>query len=153
MKQIFVLTLALLFLGSCVKDNKGCEPVPVASEETVMNQFAVANNLTVTKHSTGLLYQIVNPGYGAMPSRSSVVTVSYVGRKMDGTVFDETAGNPFTNRLGNLIEGWNVGLPLIKKGGTIRMIIPSSMAYGCTGQGTIPANSPLYFEVELMNVQ
>jgi len=55
--------------------------------------------------------------------------------------------------LSSLIEGWKIGIPLIKKGGRIKLIIPSALAYGCTGYASIPPNTPLYFDVTLTDVQ
>jgi FKBP-type peptidyl-prolyl cis-trans isomerase len=53
-----------------------------------------------------------------------------------------------------VIDGWKIGLPLIKKGGRIKLIIPSALAYSCTGAGTsIPPNTPLYFDVTLNDVK
>ncbi|MGB3162737.1 MAG: FKBP-type peptidyl-prolyl cis-trans isomerase [Chitinophagaceae bacterium] len=54
--------------------------------------------------------------------------------------------------MGGTIPGFQIGLQLIQKGGVIKMIIPSSLAYGCSGQGTIAGNSILFFEVELVDV-
>jgi len=51
-----------------------------------------------------------------------------------------------------LIAGWQIGLPLIHKGGEIKLIVPSSLAYGC-GNGPLPANSILYFDIHLVDVQ
>ena len=71
---------------------------------------------------------------------------------MNGTIFDSNTGAPIQFILGQVIPGWQLGLPLIQKGGVIRLIIPSSLAYGCTGSGSIPGDSVLYFEVELVDV-
>ena len=54
--------------------------------------------------------------------------------------------------LGSLIPGWQIGLPLIQKGGEIKLIVPSSLAYGC-GSGPLPPNSVLYFDIHLVDVQ
>jgi FKBP-type peptidyl-prolyl cis-trans isomerase FkpA len=55
--------------------------------------------------------------------------------------------------LGTLIEGWKEGLPYIKKGGSIRLIIPSQLAYGVQGSGTIPPFSCLDFDIKVKDVQ
>jgi FKBP-type peptidyl-prolyl cis-trans isomerase FkpA len=100
-----------------------------------------------------MYYQIVNPGSGATPNINSILSVRYTGTLTDGTVFDSQTVNPVSFQLNQVILGWQVGLPLIQKGGVIRLIIPSSMGYGCQANGPIPANSILYFEVELVDVQ
>lgn len=155
MKIVAFVVGTFMLSASCMqKESSGCTAQSPTVEEPVMINFATANNITYTKHSSGILYQIIDAGYGATPNSSSVITVYYVGKRMDGSVFDQTSGNPFTNSLSGLIEGWRIGLPLIKKGGKIRMIIPSALAYGCTGAGSdIAPNSPIYFEIQLLNVQ
>jgi len=155
---IFSLIIALLFIG-CKADN-GCKTVTPSSEESQITAFAAANGITAVKHGSGMYYQILAQGSGATPNLNSVVTVTYTGKRLDGTIFDQATtptnfsfnGQP--TFLGSLIEGWKVGLPLIQKGGHIKLIVPSSMAYGCTGAPpTISANSILYFDIQLIDVQ
>ena len=152
----FTLTLllaSLIFLGgSCLKD-KSCNARSIASEEPAMQTFAANNGITATRHSSGLYYQVTTAGTGATPTLSSTVSVRYVGKLMNGTIFDSQNGTPVTFPLNGVIPGWQIGIPLVSKGGTIKLIIPSAMAYGCTGYGTIPPDSPLYFEVNLVDVQ
>jgi FKBP-type peptidyl-prolyl cis-trans isomerase len=136
---------------SCNKDTS-CTPKTVASEVATMQSFATTNGLTVQTHSSGLLYQIVNPGSGLTPTLTSRVSVRYTGKLMNGTIFDSNTGVPVQFLLNQVIAGWQLGLPLIKKGGTIRLIIPSSLAYGCNATGPIPGDSVLYFEIELVDV-
>jgi FKBP-type peptidyl-prolyl cis-trans isomerase len=71
---------------------------------------------------------------------------------LNGTQFDASA-NPVSFLLSGVIKGWQIGIPLIKKGGRIKLVIPSSLAYGCKGQNSIGPNSPLYFEVTLTDVR
>lgn len=156
MKRVFVLLMVIgssLLMNSCSKPDTGCEPVPVASEKAQLVAYCNANGITYTEHPSGLLYQIINPGTGASPTTASTVSVVYTGKRFDNTVFDATA-NPYTNVLGNLIDGWKIGLPLIKKGGQIKLIIPSALAYSCSGAGnSIAPNSPLFFDITLADVK
>ena len=119
-----------------------------------MVAFCTARNISYTEHSSGLLYQIMDPGQGTLtPAASSIVTVQYVGKLMNGTTFDSSS-TPFTSGLSQLIDGWKIGLPLIKKGGKIKLVIPSALGYSCTGYPPIiPGNSPLFFEVSLLDVR
>jgi FKBP-type peptidyl-prolyl cis-trans isomerase len=142
----------LISLLGCVKDDS-CTPKTVASETATMQNFAATNGITTQTHSSGMLYQIVNPGNGATPNPYSRVSVRYTGKLMNGTIFDSNTGTPVQFILGQVIPGWQLGLQLIQKGGSIKLIIPSSLAYGCTGAGTIPADAVLYFEVDLVDVQ
>ena len=127
----------------------------VQSEEGVITAYATANGISATAHSSGLYYQVTNPGSGATPSSGSKVFVKYTGKLLNGTVFDSQTNSSLTGfTVSGLILGWQIGLGLIKKGGSIKLIVPSSLAYGCQGSGaTIPGNSVLYFEIELVDVQ
>src|SRR5258708_6281074 len=151
MKQ-FVLIFSffgMLFTGdSCIK-NTDCSPKTVQSEQGTIMNYAATNGISATAHSSGLYYQVINPGSGPRHGGNSTVSVRYTGKLLDGTVFDSQTGTPVSFPLGNVIMGWQYGLPLIQKGGMIKLIVPSSLGYGCTGFGTVPPNTILYFEIEL----
>lgn len=156
----FLLTVTLL-LSACNKsstDDK-CNytaPTAVASAAEIANLKAWldANSLTYTQHASGIFYNIVAPGSGATPAVCSNVTVKYIGRlTTSSTSFDQnTTGVTFL--LGQLITGWQIGIPLIQKGGSIILYIPPSLGYGSAGAGSsIPPNSNLVFSIDLMDVQ
>ncbi len=124
-------------------------------EDIFVQKYITANNITgLTKTSTGLYYQIIDPGTGTEPiSLSSTVTAIYSGKLTNGTVFDSnTSANPLAFALSDVIPGWQEGIPLIKKGGKIRLIIPPTLGYGPSGSGAIPGNSTLDFNIELTDV-
>lgn len=138
-----------------------CSPKTVASESPEIQAFAAANGISATVHASGLYYEVLDPGAGATPSLNSKIAITYTGKFLDGTTFDErlvpnndpdpTSDNaPW--RLGDLIEGWQIGIPLIQKGGHIKLIVPSAMAYGCTGFRSIPGNKILFFDINLVDV-
>lgn len=151
-KFLFFACLFIISCSGCSKQEKGCTPVEPQAEESQILAFTAANNITATKHSSGIYYQIIDPGSGATPSQNSAVSVNYVGKLLNGTTFDQSV-NPVSFTLNAVIEGWQIGLPLVKKGGKIKLIIPSVYAYGCNGNTGIPPNSVLYFEINLLNVQ
>ena len=142
LSSVVLFLLMVLVGGSCNKDTS-CTPKTVASEVSTMQNFANTNGMTVLSHSSGMLYQIINPGSGLTPTLTSRVSVRYTGKLMNGTIFDSNTGVPVQFLLNQVIAGWQLGLPLIKKGGTIRLIIPSSLAYGCNATGPIPGDSIL----------
>lgn len=148
---IIAVFLAWAGMAGCIKDTS-CKAKSVQSEQTAMINYEVSSGITATVHPSGLHYEIINPGSGVTPSLSSTVSVTYTGKLLDGTVFDQRT-TPFVYPLNGFIQGWQIGIPLIQKGGTIRLVIPSSMAYGCTGAGSIPPDSILYFEITLVDVQ
>jgi len=150
-RTLAILSFFIVIFSGC-SDN-GCKPVKPESEDGQMMAYATAKGYAVTKHSTGMYYQILNAGAGPTPTLSSKVYVTYTGKRLDDTIFDQSTV-PVSFGLSQLIEGWQIGLQLIKKGGSLRLIVPSSMAYGCTGSGSIiPANSILYFDITLVDVQ
>lgn len=155
MKKIPVLTIvaALLLVTSigCTK-NERCLEKTIESEEATMINYALTNGISATKHSSGLYYEIITPGNSTRPDLSSTLSVKYTGKLLDGTVFDSRTTTPVTFALGGVIFGWQLGLPLIGEGGKIKLIIPSSFAYGCNGKAPIEPYSILYFEVELIDV-
>lgn len=129
-------------------------PVSPQAEEKQMQDYATASGINATKHPSGMYYQIITQGNGVSPTPNSKVFINYSGKLLNGTEFDKSNDPSQTGwTLGQLIEGWIIGLPLIKEGGKIKLIIPSSLAYGCNGSRTIPANSVLYFDIELVDVQ
>ena len=103
----------------------------------------------------------VGTGAEALPGRT--LTVNYTGWLYDasrpdqkGTQFDTTSGRgsyTFLLGAGRVIAGWDQGVPGMKVGGLRRLVIPPALGYGSSGNGTIPGNSTLVFEVELLAVQ
>ena len=114
---------------------------------TIMKQWP---KLTTTK--SGLMFQVLKVGSGAKPAQGAEVTVNYVGKFLDGKVFDASAqGSPAKFKIGQVIEGWNEALRDMKKGEKRLLVIPPELAYGERGYpGAIPPNSFLVFEVELL---
>jgi len=156
MKKVFLFfsLIGLLALGSCEKE-KGCVQTSPSDEKAAMAAFCTSNGITYIEHSSGILYQVINAGTNITPTLDSRIFIYYTGKLMNGTTF-ETLSDPTRTgwQLKSLIEGWQVGLPLIQKGGRIKLVIPSSLAYGCVGAGgSIAPNSPLFFDITLTDVQ
>lgn len=103
------------------------------------------------KTPSGLNYIIHNPGTAPFPTESSDVTVNYKGYFLNGEVFD--SGEGITFPLNGVIRGWIEGIQLIGTGGSITLLIPSNLAYGPSGRGSIPGNTNLAFDVDLISVQ
>lgn len=144
---LFGTLLALLFINSCKKEDQ-----PTIDKQ-IIEKYIKDNNITTAKeHSSGLFYVIDQEGTGANPTVSSSVTVKYLGKLVNGTRFDQdTTGITFP--LTQVIEGWQIGIPLFKKGGKGTLMIPSNLGYGNRASGSIPANSVLIFTVELLDFQ
>jgi FKBP-type peptidyl-prolyl cis-trans isomerase FkpA len=146
--KVFPLILAMtLILTSCLKKNNQPE-----IDDQIIQNYLVKNNLTAIKDPSGLYYIMTQEGTGLSPDISHTVEVKYQGRLIDGTVFDQTeTDKTFTYALSGLILGWQIGIPMLKKGGKATFFIPSSLGYGSTTMGPIPSNSVLIFDIELID--
>ncbi len=104
--------------------------------------------------ASGLQYKVLKKGTGKRPKATDKVTVHYVGKLIDGTTFDSSVdrGEPATFPLNGVIKGWTEGVQLMKEGAKYQFYIPSELAYGEQGAQTIPGNSTLIFDVELIKV-
>jgi len=94
-------------------------------------------------------------GTGPVVKSGATVTVSYVGAlAKTGIIFASTqSGGPQTFSLNSVIEGWQLGIPGMKVGGTRELIIPAALAYGSKGNSAIPPNADLVFLVTVDNVK
>ncbi|MEZ5047530.1 MAG: FKBP-type peptidyl-prolyl cis-trans isomerase [Chitinophagaceae bacterium] len=150
MKKLFILLLLPAILFSCKKKNNCGEVTDTApaSEVATLKDYINTFGITATEDSRGFFYSIINAGGSDKPTICNEVKVNYVGRLTNGSVFDQGSGTSFF--LSNLIKGWQEGIPLIGAGGKIILYIPPSLAYGGSVAGSIPANSNLIFEIELL---
>jgi len=121
-------------------------------EQQLLDGYIVENQITETPTATGLYYIENNTGTGDLPEDGETVYVNYTGYFLDGTRFSASQGAPFSFTLGQgqVIPGWDEGIALMKKGGTARLILPYSIAYGTEGYGSIPPCKSLIFDVELL---
>ena len=126
-------------------------------DKNAILQYAIDNNLDVQSTPSGIYYNIETPGEGEeSPDNSSLVTAHYHGMLLDGTVFDSSVdrGEPFQFSLGGVVPGWQEAIPMLKKGGKGKFLIPSELAYGPRGAGgVIPPNSVLAFDIELIDFE
>ena len=156
--SLFLIIAGIALLTACNKsDNNDPQSTACAIKASYTNDsnaaqraqmiaFCNNNGITYTIHPSGILYQIITPGDTAKPNLCNSLTMTYAGKLMTGIQFDK---GTITYPLKDLIVGWQIAVPLIGKGGKIKMVIPSSLAYGPNANGSIPANSPLYFEMSI----
>jgi len=150
------LLVSLLLLASL-----GCgDDTPTASGDPAQTTYAPALGVDLTameRRDSGLYLQDLVVGTGDTATLGRQVTVDYTGWLPNGTQFDssKSAGRmpfSFTPGQGRVIDGWEEGIPGMKVGGRRKLVIPSSMAYGEAGRGSIPPNSVLVFDVELLSI-
>ncbi len=154
MKKIITVlsALSLLLAGTgCIKDT-GCQDKTLASEAGAIATYATSHSINGTTHSSGIYYEIITVGIGPNATIMDNVKVKYTGKFLDDTVFDSDNGTPVTLQVGGTIPGWQIALQQLKEGGKIRVLIPSTLAYGCAGRTGIPGNSILYFDIELIDI-
>jgi peptidylprolyl isomerase len=127
-----------------------------AIEPIKATPYNVGSKDTLSTES-GLKYIIINGGSGDYPIDGSIVTVHYTGYLTDGTLFDSSVerDQPFRFVLGQgqVIQGWDEGIALMRKKARYRFIVPPDMAYGTRGAGPIPPNATLIFDVELLGIE
>jgi len=154
MNKLPVIILFMAFLYGCAKTNKSitCTNATPASEEPEIIRYCNANGINAVKDTSGLYYQVLNPGTPPMPDINDTVSVTFTGKFLDGTVFSQSGDSPPRGSLSAFIDGWVIGLQYIGKGGQMKMVIPSALAYGCQGYYPIPANEILYFDITLAEV-
>jgi FKBP-type peptidyl-prolyl cis-trans isomerase len=131
-------------LVSCAKDEGDDQ---AAIDKQKIETYLAEKGLEAEMTASGLFYIIHNAGDNRKPNIGSQVTVAYKGYFLDGVVFDQSELVDF--RLGNVIKGWQEGIPLIGEGGSITLLVPSALAYGSRQQSDIPPNSVLIFDITL----
>lgn len=116
----------------------------------------IAQNDSVQKTASGLMYKIIKQGTGAIPTDTSTVKVDYEGRLIDGTVFDSSIqrGEPAEFNVNQVISGWTEALKLMPAGSEWELYIPQELGYGARQAGPmIKPFSALIFKVKLIEVK
>jgi len=143
MRRLFCVLPVLVLLSACGGDSNPAGPTTIPPQPFTITDLRL--------------------GTGAEAVNGKRLTVNYAGwlystsaAENKGTLFGTSVGGaPFAFTLGTaaVIPGWDQGLVGMKVGGVRRLVIPPALAYGATGNASIPPNSNLVFEVELLDVQ
>lgn len=144
MNKFVLLALVALICALCVRAETG--------EEWFAKQCAQEG---AVKHEKGFCYKIITPSSNTLkPTASSKVEVHYEGKLVDGTVFDSSyqRGQTISFPLPNVIACWQHGVAEMTVGSAAELYCPPNTAYGSRPVGPIPANSHLFFKVELFAV-
>ncbi len=110
----------------------------------------------VIELDSGLQYKVITAGEGPTPTADDTVVVHYKGTLLDGTEFDSSyaRGEPAELGVNRVIQGWQEALQLMKVGAKWQIAVPSELAYGSRGAGSvIGPNSTLLFDIELLGIQ
>jgi FKBP-type peptidyl-prolyl cis-trans isomerase len=154
MIRLSLLTAASLCLLGC---NQPAQPGSNANSSTPATPSIAAPNGEMKTTASGLKYQVLKQGTGTVsPKATDSVKVHYHGTLLNGTVFDSSVqrNEPISFPLNRVIAGWTEGLQLMKVGDKFKFEIPANLAYGENSPTpTIPPNSTLVFEVELLGIE
>ncbi|OAV44422.1 FKBP-type peptidyl-prolyl cis-trans isomerase [Lewinella sp. 4G2] len=175
--RLFVLFLASLCCSSC-QDKTSTAPAKDAATRSAIEERLVLElsptddragrqrnaiiNRAIDQHydvvaaSEGYFYEVIEPGSTVGFAEGDYVEAHYQGRFLNGKVFDSSRSRnqKLAFRIGDLIPAWNLAIPKIKNGGTIRLLAPSDLAYGADGLVTpkgdtlVPAHAVLEFLIE-----
>jgi len=128
--------------------------VQTAKEKRQIFAAIAASQLDTTGSVNGVYYKILKEGTGRNVLVTDTVVAFYKGSILNGESFDQTKAEPATFPLNRLIKGWQAAVPMCRVGGTIRLVIPSAMAYCIrTRSPKIPPNSILVFDIEVISVK
>lgn len=150
MRILWIIPVLLtLTFGAC---NKEEGPSQAEIDEQIIQDFIADNDLDAFATGSGLHVIIDEEGTGSNPTIYDEVTVHYTGYLTTGEIFDLTGLEPATFPLSAVIEGWQEGIPYFKPGGSGTLLIPSHLGYGSSQAGSIPPNSVLIFDIELVRI-
>jgi FKBP-type peptidyl-prolyl cis-trans isomerase FkpA len=154
-RYLLFFFLTITALSACKKTDKDNfdHEAQAKLDDAQIVAYLAKNNITAVKDASGLYYQIITPGGAEKPTLDKGPYVTYIGTLMsNGTVFDRVDSPPYyQSNFYGYIQGWQIGLPKIGKGGRIMLFVPSGLAYKNQDQGTIPANSVLIFDITLVD--
>jgi FKBP-type peptidyl-prolyl cis-trans isomerase len=171
----FILCLPfLLIFSACDKDCEDgsveCEEKQLTKDIQIIQNYLEDSSLVAERHPSDLFYIIEQEGTGDLPNQGQTIVANYTGKFLDGRVFDTSIESvareagiynsgrnyaPFSFILGNnnVVRGWEIAFSLFNEGTKATILMPSSLAYGFKGRGSIPPNTVLLFEVELVNIR
>jgi FKBP-type peptidyl-prolyl cis-trans isomerase FkpA len=163
MKQLlFFLLSAAGLLAACRSRNEVDNANLQRREDQVIREYLAANNLQAERDPSGIYYRVLTPSAtNVRPLTVDTVLVNYTGRVLYGKVFDTNrfGTEPARLPLGGTIPGWQIIVSQMQQGERREVYIPSTLAYGSSGQSdrntgrfTIPPNTILVFDIELVDL-
>ncbi len=145
-----MLALPFAFSG-CLDSGNGVDSLAQMEEDIkVIDSYLSTNGIDAIKDKSGVRYVIKKLGVGLPPKTDQSIKVVYKGYFLSGTVFDE--GGNATSLLSSLITGWQLALSVWPKGTQGTLYVPSPLGYGSQQVGTIPPNTILVFDIEIVDI-
>ena len=141
---IVIITGAIIIIALIVNNQKASKPKEIMVESTM-------------PQATKLKVEDIKEGTGEAVKKGDTIVIHYVGTLENGEKFDSSVdrGTPFETQIGmgNVIQGWDEGVIGMKTGGKRKLTIPPDMGYGDQATGSIPPNSTLIFELDLLEIK
>ncbi len=124
------------------------------SDRVIEVPYDKENAIDSTVLEGGLILYYIEKGSGPTPSVERNILVNYHGMLEDGTVFDSSfeKGQPMDSPLSRLVRGWQIALSEVPVGSKVKLVIPPELGYGQRGQGNIPPQATLIFDIELISM-
>ena len=153
---------SLLLVCSLFTTQRATAQDQKATDDKILTEYFAKNHIKAMKTASGLYYVISKKGTGSNAKAGQMVSMNYIGKFMDGKKFDGNVDEnyqPVNGRtplnfklgIGQVIRGWDEGIQLLNTGCRATLYIPSGLAYGPGGRPSIPPNSILVFDVELLS--
>lgn len=151
MKKLFLSVATTVLVAAIVTASFAFAAQGATGDKAAAEEIA-QHEKKAKKTFSGLKYVVLREGKGDKPAKGQSIDAHYVGRFMDGRIFDQSVGRgPFTFTVGTgqVIKAWDEALLDMKLGEKRALIVPPELGYGKRGAGNaIPPNTTLYFEVE-----
>jgi FKBP-type peptidyl-prolyl cis-trans isomerase FkpA len=148
MKYFLIICIGLFTLSAC----KTYNDKDINKFDQQIKSYIKKKNLVMKSTNSGLYYHIEKEGEGNFIQYTDRVSFTYQGKLLDGTVFDNQT-KPITFNVKELIGAWKEILLYLKPGGKATLICPPQLGYGDRKLDDIPANSCLYYEIEVITVE
>ena len=153
LKHFILIAAILVSLPSIAQKKEKTKAEPKAAKSTNTKRSIKVNQEYTT--ASGLKYKVTELGKGKKVENGDKVSVHYTGTLTDGTKFDSSRdrNQPFSFKVGagQVIKGWDEGLTLLNVGDKAILTIPPAIGYGERNMGTIPSNSTLIFDIEVID--
>lgn len=150
---VLVVIGGIFFVVSSKTNNQ-----KMSTDATKTDTMTTTNYTNTATESGKLVIEDIKVGSGPEVKKGDTVVMHYIGTLENGTKFDSSVdrGQPFETQIGvgQVIKGWDEGVPGMKVGGKRKLTIPAELGYGARGAGSvIPPNATLTFEVELLEIK
>lgn len=151
-KAVLILSLiSIATLSSCINDDFVTFDSQLANDILIIDNFLLENGIDAIEHESGIRYVVQEEGDGEIATTSNMVHTKFVGKFLDGNTFVSNLGGVSFRLDNQLIQAWLITIPLINEGGKMTIYAPSVYCFGTNGQGSIPANANLIYEIELVD--